>query len=98
MDFVFGDMSRLPIPKERLEPFACKSPLGFVEEEQIVLAQCPEFGTVPYAARSEIPDEVRCGVRLERNLDRRIEEFGDLFEVRRSALNVEKTEVSQFTE
>src|ERR1700719_4712832 len=92
-----GNASGLPAFEERFEAIAGKSALRFVEEQQVGLAHCPELGTVPYAACSEIPNEVRGDVRFESNLDRRIEEFRSLFEVRTCARNVDETEVGKLT-
>src|SRR5260370_14796878 len=96
-EFRLCNASGLPVFEEHFEAIAGKSALRFVEEKQVGLAEGPELGTVPNAACSEIPDEVRSDVRFERNLDCRIEEFRNLFKVCRSVRNVEESEVGKLT-
>src|SRR6267378_6006136 len=97
-EFRLCNASGLPGFEKTFKSIAGKSALRFVEEKSLGLAHCSELGTVPNAARSEIPDEVRSDVRFERNLDRRIEEFRSLFKVCSCARNVDETEVGKLTE
>src|SRR5207302_3417946 len=96
-EFGVSTASGLPGFEKSFKSIGGKPALRFVEEQQVGLAECPELGTVPDAACSEIPDEVRSDVRFERNLDRRIEKFRSLFKVCSCARNVDETEVGKLT-
>lgn len=88
----------LPSSIQVLELVSCEPPLGFIAEDQVGFGERRVLFQVPTPANLEVPDDVFCRVRLERNRDQRLKQFLRPFEVGIYASDIQEPELGKVAE